>query len=196
MFNLEGKIACVTGSEGLLGRQFCQALEEHGAEVFALDIRTGFDCYNDFLPDCDILVNCARTPWQPMHRLAMQMTRGSIINIASIYGSVAADERIYNGTEIVSAGVGYSADKAAVIGMTRQLAVLLAPKGIRVNAISPGGIEDNHSTQFKDNYSRRVPLGRMARVDEINGAVIFLASDASSYVTGQNIIVDGGLTCW
>lgn len=196
MFNLEGKIACVTGSEGLLGKQFCQALEEYGAEVYKLDIKTGFDCLNDFLPECDILVNCARTTWEPMHRLSMQMTRGSIINIASVYSVIAPDQRIYKDTEIANSPASYSADKAAVIGLTRHLASELAPKGIRVNAISPGGIEDNHSDEFIINYSLRTPLKRMAMKREMSGAVIYLASDASSYMTGQNLIIDGGRSIW
>lgn len=196
MFTLDGNTAVVTGSEGLLGRQFCGALAEYGAQVLPLDIRTGFDVMTDTLPDCDILVNNARTSWEGMYRLAKQMERGVVINIASIYGVIAPDFRIYDHTEIPDSPIEYTATKSAVIGITKYLAVELAPKGIRVNCISPGGIENGHSEAFKSNYSARTPMGRMAQPDEMNGALIFLASDASRYMTGQNIIVDGGLTAW
>lgn len=195
MFELKMKIACVTGSEGLLGRQFCRALADKGATVIPLDIKTGFDVMTDELPDCDILVNNARTEWQGMCRLAKQMTRGSIINIASIYGVVSPDFRTYENTEIAGSPIEYTATKSAVIGMTKYLAVEMAPK-VRVNCISPGGVENGHSEQFKANYGNRVPLGRMAKPDEFNGAVVFLASDASRYVTGHNLVIDGGLTAW
>lgn len=194
MFRLDGKIAAVTGSNGLLGKQFCTALAEYGATVLPLDTATGFNICEKALPPCDILVNAARTNWDTMYYACLQFQGSAIINIASIYGVVAPDPRIYEGTEINTAGVMYTTDKHAVVGLTKHLAVELAPKGIRVNAISPGGVENKHSEAFKNNYSKRVPMGRMAKPTEMNGALVFLASDASSYMTGQNIIVDGGLT--
>jgi NAD(P)-dependent dehydrogenase (short-subunit alcohol dehydrogenase family) len=192
MLDHTGKTACVTGSKGLLGEQFCRALEGQGAKVIGLDIKSGFDVMTDRLPDCDILVNNARTDWQGMYRLAAQMGSGSVINIASIYGVIAPDFRIYDDTEIADSPIEYSATKAAVIGVTKYLAVSLAASGVRVNCISPGGVENGHSEQFIKNYSSTVPMGRMALPDEINGAVVFLASDASKYMTGQNLIIDGG----
>lgn len=126
--------------------------------------------------------------------------RGSIVQTASIYGLMAPDQRIYEGSEYEGRAINtppvYSASKAAVLGLTRHLATYWAPRGVRVNAITPGGVESGQNETFKARYAARVPLGRMARADEMVGALIFLASDASGYVTGQNIVVDGGLSAW
>src|SRR5690606_30671109 len=112
----------------------------------------------------------------------------------------APDQRIYDGSEYLGHTINtpavYSASKGAVVALTRHLATYWASHGIRVNTLTPGGVESGQNETFVKNYSRRVPLGRMARADEMVGAALFLASDASSYVTGQNIIVDGGLTTW
>ncbi len=126
--------------------------------------------------------------------------RGSIIQTASIYGVVAPDQRIYAGSmfqghEINTPAV-YSASKAAVIGLTKHLAAYWGGQGVRVNALTPGGVFSGQNVTFVENYSRRVPLGRMGLPEEMAHALIFLASDASTYVTGQNLIVDGGLTAW
>lgn len=126
--------------------------------------------------------------------------RGSIIQTASIYAVVGPDQRIYDGSSYLGHAINtpavYSASKAGVIGLTRHLATYWAAQGVRVNALTPGGVESGQNTVFNDRYSNRVPLGRMARADEMVSALIFLASDASSYVTGQNIVVDGGLSAW
>jgi NAD(P)-dependent dehydrogenase (short-subunit alcohol dehydrogenase family) len=125
---------------------------------------------------------------------------GSIINTASIYGVVAPDQSIYKGSEYLGVEINtpavYSTSKAAVIGFSKYLATYWAHDNIRVNILTPGGIESGQNETFKKNYSSRVPLGRMGMANELHGALLFLASDAASYVTGQNIIVDGGLTCW
>lgn len=125
---------------------------------------------------------------------------GSIIQTASIYGVVAPDPRIYEGSRYLDREINtpavYSASKAAVVGLTKHLATYWAPHGIRVNTLTPGGVESGQNETFKMRYSDRVPLGRMGQSSELHGALIYLASDASSYVTGQNLIVDGGLTCW
>ncbi|MBM7703015.1 SDR family oxidoreductase [Metabacillus iocasae] len=129
-----------------------------------------------------------------------QQTGGSIIQTSSIYGIVGPDHRIYKGSlfldrEINSPAV-YSASKAGVVGLTTYLSTYLAKHRIRVNTLTPGGIQTGQNQQFIDNYSNRVPLGRMANINEVVGAVIFMASEASSYMTGQNMIIDGGLTAW
>lgn len=125
---------------------------------------------------------------------------GSIIQTASIYGVIAPDQRIYEGSQYLGRPINtpavYSASKAAVIGLTRYLASYWGAQGIRVNTLTPGGVESGQNDVFSRKYSARVPLGRMARADEMQSALLFLASDASSYVTGQNLVVDGGLTCW
>lgn len=120
---------------------------------------------------------------------------GSIINIGSIYGVGGADKRIY-GTSGINSPAVYAASKGAVINLTRYLAVYWADSGIRANTISPGGVFDDQKEDFVAQYSQRTPMGRMLKRDELKGALLFLASDASSYVTGHNLMVDGGWTAW
>ena len=125
---------------------------------------------------------------------------GSIIQTSSIYGILGTDQRIYDGSfylgrEINTPAV-YSVSKSAVIGLTKYLASYWADKGIRVNTLTPGGVESGQNDVFKKKYSNRVPMGRMGLPNEMVGGLLYLASDASSYVTGQNIIIDGGLSAW
>ena len=133
-------------------------------------------------------------------KMVEQSRGGSIIQTASIYGLLAPDSRIYEGSSYMGRSINtpavYSASKAAVIGLAKYLATYWADKNIRVNCITPGGAESGQNDTFKEKYSNRVPLGRMAQPEEMVGALLYLASDASSYVTGQNIIVDGGLSAW
>lgn len=125
---------------------------------------------------------------------------GSIIQTSSIYGVVAPDQRIYEGSEYNGRAINtpavYSVSKAAVLGLTSYLSTYWADSKIRVNTLTPGGIASGQNSEFNQKYSNRVPLGRMGEASELTGALIYLASDASSYVTGQNIIVDGGLSAW
>jgi NAD(P)-dependent dehydrogenase (short-subunit alcohol dehydrogenase family) len=123
-----------------------------------------------------------------------QQGRGSIINIASIYGVVSNDPGLYAGTEMVQPPT-YNFVKAGMINFTRYLACYFGRDGIRANCISPGGYLNNQPEPFVQRYSDRVPLGRMMNNDDLQGAVVFLASDASAYVTGANLMVDGGWTC-
>ena len=125
---------------------------------------------------------------------------GSIIQTASIYAAYGSDNRIYEGAQYKGVDINnpavYSAGKAGVLGLTRWLATHWADRNIRVNALVPGGVASGQNETFTKRYSNRVPLGRMARKEEIVGPVLWLASDASSYVTGQYIFVDGGLSAW
>lgn len=133
-------------------------------------------------------------------QMVKQGKGGSIIQTASIYGVVAPDQRIYEGSCYLGRKINtpavYSVSKAAVLGLTKYLASYWSGQGIRVNALTPGGVESGQNEEFIRRYANRVPLGRMAYRDEMVGALIYLASDASSYVTGQNLIIDGGLSAW
>lgn len=125
---------------------------------------------------------------------------GSVIQTASIYGLVGPDKRIYEGSDYLGGPINtpavYSASKAAVVGLTRWLSTYWAEHGIRVNCLVPGGVSSGQNGEFSRRYAERVPMGRMAQADEMVPALLYLASDASSYVTGQVLAVDGGWTAW
>lgn len=184
-------------------------------------IASAFDLVVAESGSLDVLVNCAypRTPdWgAPLDSESLESWRanldshlggyfatsreaarrmaeagdGSIINFASIYGVVGPSYEVYAGTTMTMPSA-YSAIKGGIIGMTRLLATYYGPRGVRCNCVSPGGVEDRQSESFIERYASLTPLGRMASPEDIVGAVVFLASRAGAYVTGQNIVVDGG----
>ncbi len=265
LFRLDGKVVVVTGGAGILGRGYCRALAQRGAEVVVADIdqsacddlaiqlteQTGAKVRGlavdlssessivdwskailDVHGRVDVLMNNAAAKaigfFAPLENYSLQTWNqvmavnvnalflavrelgpgmaergsGSIINVASIYGIVGPDQRIYEGSWYEDLGGAintpmiYAATKGAVVSMTRYLATYWGPKGVRCNCLTPGGVASGQNEEFDKRYSARVPMGRMAKADEMIGALIYLASDASSYVNGQNIIVDGGWTAW
>lgn len=267
MFDLNDKIAIVTGGLGILGRKFCKGLAEHGAitvvvdldarevEAFARELGSQFGVKTMGVscdvsePDSvknmvvkvitefgriDILHNNAAwkskdlkkfflpteeyqlSTWREImsvnldgmflvaqsvgRQMIAQNTGGSIIQTASIYGLFGPDKRIYAGSQYLGGSINtpavYSVSKGAVIALTKHLACEWAEHGIRVNALVPGGVESGQNDVFVEKYANRVPLNRMAKAEEMVGALIYLASDASSYMTGQSLVVDGGLSAW
>jgi len=129
-------------------------------------------------------------------QVAIQMAKqksGSIINIASIYGVIGPDFTVYDGTNMTMPA-GYAAIKGGLINLTRYMASYFGPHKVRVNTVSPGGIFDNQNTTFVGNYEKKVPMRRMGTPSDISPSVAFLLSDDSKYITGQNLIIDGGWT--
>jgi NAD(P)-dependent dehydrogenase (short-subunit alcohol dehydrogenase family) len=268
-FDLTGKNALVVGGRGFLGRRFCAALAEFGANVYSADLpQPSLAATSDHslratanveqhdcdvsdpesvkqlvaqIPQMDVLIysvtakprdfyrpftECSLEGWQLVLRAELDglflvtqavgktMERagaGSMIFLSSIYGIVGNDQHIYEGSNLRELYLGdesdeskqvyahpvYAAAKGAVISLTRFLAAYWGDKNIRVNCISPGGLaHPGENEEFLKRYSARVPLGRKGGLDDVSGAVVYLASDASAYVTGHNLVVDGGWTAW
>lgn len=128
-----------------------------------------------------------------INKMIKDKTKGVVINVASDLGVIAPNQNIYNGDV---KPVDYSVTKHAIIGLTKYLSTYFGDKNIRVNAISPGGVYTNQSDDFVERLSKLIPMGRMANKDEYKGAIVFLCSDASSYMNGHNLILDGGRTVW
>jgi NAD(P)-dependent dehydrogenase (short-subunit alcohol dehydrogenase family) len=253
MFELDDRVALVTGGAGLIGEAVCGALVEQGAHVAVVepDEEHGREAADRLGPDAtfyradvteeesvaalfeavtadherlDVLVNCAYPrneaygrPFEAVEYddwrenvldhlggyyltsraagflMADQGRGGSIVNLGSIYGTRAPDFSVYEGLDMTSP-VEYAAIKGGIINLTRYLASYLGREGVRANVVSPGGVFDDQPEPFVERYEARTLLGRMAEPDDVAGAVAYLASDAAAYVTGQNLVVDGGWT--
>ena len=149
--------------------------------------------YNSWKLNVDMQLNSYFYITQQVSKYMVFNKSGSIINIASIYGVVGPDFTVYENTNMTMPAA-YSAIKGGIINFTRYLASYLGCNNIRVNTISPGGIFDHQPSLFVENYNKKVPLRRMGLPDDISPSIIFLLSDESSYITGQNLIIDGGWT--
>lgn len=148
--------------------------------------------YEDFCENINLHIGGYFLITQQVSKVMIRQDYGNIINTGSIYGFTAPRFEIYEGTEMTTP-VEYAATKGAIINLTKYLASYLGKYNIKVNCISPGGVYDHQPETFVKKYSQKVLLGkRMANVDDLTGALLFLLSDASKYITGQNIIVDGG----
>ncbi|HEY1298189.1 MAG TPA: SDR family oxidoreductase [Chloroflexota bacterium] len=178
------------GSERLSPADYFAPFEDYKLDVWDQALRTNLTG----------MLLCAQAAGRQM--LQQEPPGGVVVNIASTYGVVAPDQRLYEGVKspyaetAFNTPVSYAVTKTAVLGLTRYLATYWGGKNIRVNALTPHGVFDNHDEAFVRNFVYRSPLGRMARNDEYRGALLFLVSDASSYMTGANLIVDGGWTAW
>lgn len=168
------------------GQNFTR-LEDFPIEIWECDVRVGLT--GAFL--------CSRAFGAEMARRG----QGVILNIASDLAIIAPDQRLYRDERLPEheqpvKPITYSVIKAGLLGLTRYLATYWNDSGVRVNAISPGGVYNGQPDHFVERLSRLIPLGRMANLDEYKGAILFLCSDASSYMTGSNLVIDGGRSCW
>jgi NAD(P)-dependent dehydrogenase (short-subunit alcohol dehydrogenase family) len=268
-FDLNGKIALITGAAGLLGPKHAEALLEYGAKVILTDVdevklnehqkklsdvygsenvfseimdvtkkesinfvcnryekidilinnaakdpkvtkdekslnpETRFENMTEeyFKDGIDAIINGTFLTSQVVCNKMLKTGGGVVLNISSDLGIIAPDQRIYRDenkseNEQNVKPITYSAAKWAVIGMTKYLSTYFAKNNIRVNCLSPTGVYNNHPVDFVKKLSNIIPMGRMADIDEYKGAIVFMCSDASSYMTGSNLIIDGGKTVW
>ncbi|MQC26222.1 MAG: SDR family oxidoreductase [Chloroflexi bacterium] len=161
---------------------------------------SAFENYDfaDWQAALDVNLNGAFLCSQAAVRHMLKVGGGVIINLCSTYGLGGPDQRIYQrkGQPPSYKPVDYTVTKAGILGLTKYLATTYGDRSIRVNALTPGGVQNTQDAEFIEAYSARAVLGRMAQPHEMNGALLFLASDASSYMTGANLVVDGGWTAW
>ena len=257
LFDLEGRVAVVTGGMGQLGSVYTAGLVERGMRVAVFDVAAGevpegarayrvdvtdrveieaavaevenewgvphllvnnaaldsppdapaeevgpFETYPEESFDAvlDVNVKGAFLCCQVVGGAMAREGRGSVVNVSSIYGLLSPVQDLYDfrraGGEAFVKPVAYSVSKSAVLNLTRYLATYWAKAGVRVNTLTLAGVWNDQPQEFLDAYTARVPLGRMLDADEALGAVVFLASDASSYVTGANLVLDGGWSAW
>jgi NAD(P)-dependent dehydrogenase (short-subunit alcohol dehydrogenase family) len=257
LFDLEGRVAVVTGGMGQLGSVYTAGLVERGMRVAVFDVAAGevpegarayrvdvtdrveieaavaevenewgvphllvnnaaldsppdapaeevgpFETYPEESFDAvlDVNVKGAFLCCQVVGGAMAREGRGSVVNVSSIYGLLSPVQDLYDfrraGGEAFVKPVAYSVSKSAVLNLTRYLATYWAKAGVRVNTLTLAGVWNDQPQEFLDAYTARVPLGRMLDADEALGALVFLASDASSYVTGANVVVDGGWSAW
>jgi NAD(P)-dependent dehydrogenase (short-subunit alcohol dehydrogenase family) len=257
LFDLEGRVAVVTGGMGQLGSVYVTGLAERGMRVAVFDLVGGavpvgarafevdvtsrasiehalravesewgvphllvnnaaldsppdapaeevgpFETYPEASFDSvlDVNVKGAFLCCQAIGGAMAREGRGSIVNVSSIYGLLSPVQDLYafrrEGGETFVKPVAYSVSKSAILNLTRYLATYWAKVGVRVNTLTLAGVWNDQPQEFLDAYTARVPLGRMLDAREALGAVVFLASDASSYVTGSNVVVDGGWSAW
>jgi NAD(P)-dependent dehydrogenase (short-subunit alcohol dehydrogenase family) len=257
LFDLEGRVAVVTGGMGRLGSVYVAGLAERGMRVAVFDTATGdvpdgalafavditergtleaavgeiesewgvphllvnnaaldsppdapaeevgpFESYpeSSFDKVMDVNVKGTLLCCQVIGGAMARAGRGSIVNVSSIYGLLSPMQDLYafrrDAGETFVKPVAYSVSKSAILNLTRYLATYWAKDGVRVNTLTLAGVFDDQPREFLDAYEARVPLGRMLDTTEALGAVVFLASDASSYVTGSNVVVDGGWSAW
>jgi len=269
LFDLDGKVALVTGAGGLLGPKHAEALLEYGAKVILTDVdtkslsekhqklssiygeenvfweymdvtkketilqvtekydkidilinnaakdpkvtkddksltpETRFEVMTEsyFKEGIDAIINGTFLTSQIICNKMLQTGGGVVLNISSDLGVIAPDQRIYRDDtksedEQNVKPITYSAAKWAVIGMTKYLSTYFPKNNIRVNCLSPIGVYNDHPVDFVTKLSNIIPMGRMAHIDEYKGAIVFMCSDASSYMTGSNVVIDGGKTVW
>ena len=149
--------------------------------------------YESWQKNVDLQLNSIFLCCQAVLKVMQQQKSGSIINISSIYGVVGPDFMVYDGTEMTMPAA-YSAIKGGIVNFSRYLASYFGPSGIRINCVSPGGIFDHQNEKFVTQYEKKVPMKRMGLPNDISPTVSFLMSDGAKYITGQNIIIDGGWT--
>jgi NAD(P)-dependent dehydrogenase (short-subunit alcohol dehydrogenase family) len=181
IIKIEGKIDVIINNAGV--SVYSQMEKRKSAEI-------------DFTLDVNVkgLINVIKS-YFIIHK-KKKLKSCKIINISSIYGLVAPDTRVYSKNDNINSEV-YGASKAAVIQLTKYFATLFGKNNILVNCVSPGGIQDkSHSKFFTNRYKKRVPLNRLAVEKDIMGAIIYFSSDSCSYTTGQNLVIDGGLSSW
>ena len=222
IFDINKKNIVLTGSSGFLGTHFSHILSSHGANVILIDVEknknkkleleltkkynktdrmrdASFEKYPFELWNKTISknLNGVFLTSKEIGRIMIKQRHGIILNISSIYGIQGPDQSIYGDSRLNSPAF-YSVTKGGIVSLTRYLAALWSKKNIRVNTLTLGGVYNNklHPKSFVKSYSRKTMIGRMAKINDYDGALLFLISNASSYMTGSNLIIDGGWSAW